>query len=133
MKIFPDEQEARAILEYDRTVEHIQSESLEYDLPPEKHDVAQKYAKADPKPRSGGPYKFAKKERKPNATKEGIITELGDFLSKNSSFEVENYQIPNKEGKISFTIGGKWYTITLTEHRSKPKWCEQGVKALLPK
>lgn len=123
-KLFPDETEAKEILEYDRLVERDSSKQLEYDLTPEQNKIAQKFAKAGTR-KAPTVYKFTKKERKPNATKGGIITELAEFFQKNSSFDVKNFQIPNKEGKISFKVGEKWYSIALTEHRTKPNWCAE--------
>lgn len=122
MRVFKDPAEAQAIFEYDKMVDHDKTETLEHDLTPEQKKIAQKNCHAGV--RNVTAYKWGKKERKPNATKSGIIAELAEILQENSSFMLENFQIPNKEGKISFTIGGKWYTLALTEHRTKPKWVD---------
>lgn len=103
-------------------VDKTKDEILEHDLSPEKKKIAQKNCHAGVRNKPVA-YKFAKKERKPNATKGGLIEEMAELIQENSSFAIENFQIPNKEGKISFKIGDKWYTFALTEHRTKPKWC----------
>lgn len=69
---------------------------------------------------------LTKRERKPNATKGGVVSEIAKFLAEQSEFEIKHLQVPNKEGKISFMIGDKWYTWALTEHRKKPAWAEEG-------
>lgn len=102
-------------------VERTEKETLEFDLSPDKKKIAQKNCHVGI--RRPTAYKFAKKERKANATKGGLIEEMARLIVENSNFVIENFQIPNKEGKISFKIGEKWYTFALTEHRTKPKWC----------
>lgn len=114
MGLTPDEE--KALLAYDKAVER--GEPTEFDLSPEKAKIAQKFAHAGT--RKPTAYKFTKRERKPNATKGGIIAELADFLEKNSQFSVENLQITNKERQISFQIGGEVFELTLVQKR-KPK------------
>lgn len=125
------EQEAEEIYAYDREVD--QDETVGR-LPPEKELISRKMChtgtrarKEDKKPKKG-PTTYdldAKKhKRKPNATKEGVISELAEYMRENSGFEVENLQIPNATQKVSFQIGDKWYTFALTEHRTKPNWCK---------
>lgn len=65
-------------------------------------------------------YKFTKRQRKPNATKGGIIAELAQFLGENSEFCIENLEIVNKERQISFQIGEDKFELTLAQKR-KPK------------
>lgn len=88
-------------------------------MPPDKAKVAQKYAHAGVRKQPTA-YKFDKRERKPNATKGGLITELADFLTNNSGFEVKEVAITNKERQIAFTIGDDNFELTLVQKR-KPK------------
>lgn len=114
---FPDEAEAQDILAYDKAVEA--GLPTKYDLPPDKAKIAQKYAHAGVRKQPTA-YKFDKRERKPNATKGGLITELADFLTNNSGFEVKEVNITNKERQIAFTIGDDSFELTLVQKR-KPK------------
>ena len=103
--------------EYDMAVDH--DKKTEYDLPPDKLAIARKMAHTGTR-KTPTAYKFTKRERKPNATKGGIIAELAQFLTENSGFSVENLQITNKERQIAFEIGGEKYELTLVQKR-KPK------------
>lgn len=116
-RVFPDEKEAQDILAYDKAVEA--GEKTEYDLLPDKLKVAQKYAHAGTR-KAPTAYKFTKRERKPNATKGGIIAELAEFMEHNSNFDVSNLAITNKERQISFMVGGETFELTLVQKR-KPK------------
>lgn len=116
-RVFPDEKEAQDILAYDKAVEA--GEKTEYDLPPDKLKAAQKYAHAGTR-KVPTAYKFTKRERKPNATKGGIIAELAEFMEHNSNFDVSNLTITNKERQISFMVGGETFELTLVQKR-KPK------------
>ena len=104
-------------LAYDKAVEA--GEKTEYDLPPDKLKAAQKYAHAGTR-KAPTAYKFTKRERKPNATKGGIIAELAEFMEHNSNFDVSNLAITNKERQISFMVGGETFELTLVQKR-KPK------------
>lgn len=116
-RVFPDEKEAQDILAYDKAVEA--GEKTPYDLPPDKEKTAKKYAHAGTR-KTPTAYKFTKRERKPNATKGGIITELADFMEHHSNFDVSNLAITNKERQISFMVGGETFELTLVQKR-KPK------------
>ena len=116
-------EEAQDVLAYDKTIKDDNEGEAEFDLSPEKAAIAKKFSHTGTR-KAPTAYKFTQRKRKENATKGGIIAELSDFFTKMSEFNVENFQIPSKEGKISFKIGEKWYSLTLTEHRTKPKWCE---------
>ena len=110
------EEEAREIFEDDKKIDH--GESMEFDLPPDKLKDAQKFAHTGTRK---APIKFKKKvERKPNATKAGIIDCLFRFFNENEEFSTENVQILNKERQISFKIGEETYELTLVQKR-KPK------------
>lgn len=115
--VFPDEAEAQDILAYDKAVEA--GEKTEYDLPPDKLKAAQKFAHAGTR-KAPTVYKFNKRERKPNATKGGLIAELADFMEKGSNFSVTNLAITNKERQISFMVGDETFELTLVQKR-KPK------------
>lgn len=116
-QVFPDEQEAQDILAYDKAVEA--GEKTKYDLPPDKLKAAQKFAHAGTR-KAPTAYKFTKRERKPNATKGGLIAELADFLEKHSNFDISNVAITNKERQVAFTVGGDNFELTLVQKR-KPK------------
>lgn len=112
------EQEELELLAYDKAVEG-SNQKLEYDLSNEQNKIAQKFAHAGVR-KQPTVYKFTPRQRKPNATKGGIIAELAEFLEKNSQFSVENLQITNKERQITFKIGENTFDLTLIQKR-KPK------------
>ena len=117
-------------MEYDKQVEKSKDKDndLEFDLPPDKLEIARKFAHTGTRKKPMVP-NLPKKERKPNATKGGLTSELADFIQNNSDFDVKNLIIPNKEGKISFQIGGIWYTWALTEHkRVVPEWIKKELE-----
>lgn len=116
MAVFPDEEEAKDILAYDKAVEA--DERTKYDLPPDKAKVAQKMAHTGTR-KKPTVYKFEKRQRKPNATKGGIIAELADFMEHNSNFAVHDLAITNKERQIAFMIGEETYELTLVQKRKK--------------
>lgn len=107
--------EADEILAYDKLVE--QGKPTPYDFSKEQEKATRKYRQAD---RKRPNYQFSQRERKPNATKGGLIAELATFLSENSEFSVENLQITNKERMIAFQIGDEKFELTLIQKR-KPK------------
>jgi hypothetical protein len=110
-------EEENDLLKYDKACE--KGEKTEYDLPPDKAKVAQKFAHTGTR-KAPTAFKFSKRERKPNATKEGIISELSEFLTSISQFSVEGLEVKNKERLIAFSIGGENYELTLVQKR-KPK------------
>lgn len=117
------DEEAREILEYDKAVNKDTTCTLEFDLPPEKNKIAQSYCHAGIRnvKKKKGPtaYKFDKRERKPNATKGGIIAELAKFLTARSAFDIQNLIITNKERQIAFSIGEDSFELTLVQKRKK--------------
>lgn len=125
-KLGMSEAEIREMLEEDKRIDR--GEVMDWDLPPEEHKKAMKYANSDEKkrkkPENSGEiaYNFdnSGKKCKENPTKEGIITKIFDFLCGLSEFSIENVEILNKERKILFRIGEDWYSFTLTKHRTKP-------------
>lgn len=112
-----DRAEAEQVYEYDCKVDA--GEKTEHDLTAAQQKIAQKFAHAGTR-KTPTAYKFTQRQRKPNATKAGIIAEIAEFLEKNSQFSVENLQVTNKERQISFEIGGEKYEFTLVQKR-KPK------------
>ena len=113
------EDEKKELLEYDKAVER--DEKTEYDLSPAKAKVAQKFAHTGTR-KAPTVYKFEnKRQRKPNATKGGIIAELADFLEKNSQFAISNLAITNKERQVAFQIGDESFELTLVQKRKTKK------------
>lgn len=116
-KLGLSKQEEQELLAYDKAVEA--DKSTEYDLSPDKIKIAQKFAHAGTRKQPTA-YKFTPRQRKPNATKGGIIAELADFLEKHSQFSIDNLQVTNKERQIAFSIGEDSFELTLVQKR-KPK------------
>lgn len=107
--------EAEELFDYDKAVDH--NERTEYDLTAEQEKVVSKMTRADRKPTA---YQFKQRERKPNATKAGIIEALATFLAETDAFEAENIEIVNKERQIKFQSAGETFELTLVQKR-KPK------------
>lgn len=108
-------EEADAVIAYDKAVDR--GEKTEFDLTDEQKKQTRKYRQADRKPTV---YNWqSKRERKPNATKGGLIEELFKFLNENCSFNVENCEITNKERQIAFSVGENKFELTLVQKRTK--------------
>lgn len=121
MKLGMTKEEAEAMLAEDKRIDR--GEVMEWDLPPEEHKKAMKYANSDEKKKKAPTaYNFdtSKKKRKENPTKANIIALLATILSENSDFCAENVTIPNKERMIAFTVGDNAFELTLVQKR-KPK------------
>lgn len=112
-----DSRQADEILAYDKAVER--GEKTPYDLTAEQEKEVRKYRQAERKPTL---YKWdtKKRERKPNATKEGIVAEIATFLKENSDFDTKDVEITNKNREITFRISDDTFTVTLVQKR-KPK------------
>jgi len=112
-----DSRQADEILAYDKAVER--GEKTPYDLTAEQEKEVRKYRQAERKPTL---YKWdtKKRERKPNATKEGIVAEIATFLKENSDFDTKDVEITNKNREITFQISDDTFTVTLVQKR-KPK------------
>lgn len=93
---------------------------LDHDLSPEQNKIAQAFARTGTR-KAPAAYKWAKKERKANPTKGGIVAELAVFLEKDSEFAIENLEIVNKERQIAFEIAGTKFELTLTQKRAPKK------------
>lgn len=112
------EAEAKEVIEYDKAIDRMPDKEVANDLTPEQKKIVKKMASTGTRqiPKT---YQFTKRERKPNATKEGLITELAAFLAEHSDFAIENCEIVNKNRLVHFSIGEKEYDLTLIEKRSK--------------
>ena len=100
----------------------------EWDLSPEEHKKAMKYANVDEhkKPtdkerKTPTVYNWNTEGKKPkaNPTKEQIISAVAQFLTEHGEIGCENVEITNKQGKISFTMGENSFSFSLTQHRKK--------------
>ena len=121
MKLGMSREDALAMLAEDKRIDR--GEVMEWDLPPEEHKKAMKYANSDEKKKKAPTaYNFdtSGKKRKENPTKAGIIVELARFLTENSEYATENVEITNKERQIAFKIGDTGFELTLVLKR-KPK------------
>lgn len=119
------------MLEDDKAVDR--GEIMEWDLSPEEHKKAMKYANADehkkavPQPTENTKkqptvYNWSTegKKRKENKPKQQIIDAIFQFLAQNAELSPQNVQILNKERQISFDFADEKFEITLTQKR-KPK------------
>lgn len=106
--------EAISIVEHDKKID--KGERTEYDLSPEQEKLAKKYANVT-EHKKPAVYKFDKRERKADTTKEGVVEQLSQFLSENG---YENVEIINKSKIIGFKIGDDVYELDLKRKR-KPK------------
>jgi hypothetical protein len=107
----------------------------EWDLSPEDHKKAMKYANVDEHKKSAKKaaepsaepkkaptvYNWNTEGKKPkaNPTKEQIISAVAQFLTEHGEIGCENVEITNKQGKISFTMGENSFSFSLTQHRKK--------------
>lgn len=108
------DKEADEILAYDNAVD--KNQKTQYDLTTAQIKETRKYRQADRKQTA---YNFTKRERKPNATKGGLIQELFDFLQNHSNFEIIDCKITNKERQIAFGVGENKFELTLVQKRAK--------------
>ena len=121
MKLGMSREDALAMLAEDKRIDR--GEVMEWDLPPEEHKKAMKYANSDEKKKKAPTaYKFdtSGKKRKENPTKAGIIAEIATFLQEMCGFSAENVEITNKERQIAFSVGENSFELTLVQKR-KPK------------
>lgn len=128
MRLGMTAEEADDVIRYDREVD--KNQTNEHDFTPEQEAYSKKMRRCEravkepvkAKAAKGGPtvYQFTKRERKPNATKGGLITALQAFLENNTDFEIVDVTVVNPERQISFRIGGDQFEVTLVQKR-KPK------------
>ena len=112
-----NEAEADEIIAFDKAIDR--GERTEYDLDPEAEKLAKKMANVKNHSTTGA-YKWEKRKRKENPTKQGIVSELAEFLKEHSENACEDIEITNPERMIAFRIGDTKYEITLIQKR-KPK------------
>lgn len=106
--------EAEQIIADDEKIN--KNQAVDFGLSKEEEKKALKYTnvKEHKKP---AVYKFDKREKKADVTKEGVIQALFDFLVANG---YENVEITNKSKLISFKIADDSYELNLIRKR-KPK------------
>lgn len=128
---YSDEQIQEMLMD-DKAVDR--GEIMEWDLPPEEHKKAMKYANSQEKTKKPAKteeksakkgatnYNFdtSTKKRKENPTKSNIIALLATILAENGDFSAENVEITNKERQIAFVVGENAFELTLVQKR-KPK------------
>lgn len=121
--------EIQQVLLDDKAVDR--GQVMEWDLSPEEHKKAMKYANSDEKKKKTADsgekkgktaYNFdtSGKKKKENPTKANIIALLATILTENGDFCAENVDITNKERQIAFTVGDNAFELTLVQKR-KPK------------
>ena len=121
--------EIQQMLADDKAVDR--GQTMEWDLSPEEHKKAMKYANSDEKKKKiadSGEKKgktvynldATGKKKKENPTKANIIALLATILTENDDFSAENVEITNKERQIAFTVGENAFELTLVQKR-KPK------------
>ena len=106
--------EAEQVIADDKKID--KGQEVDFGLTKEQEKQALKYAnvKEHKKP---AVYKFDKRERKADTTKEGVIEQIAQFLTENGYANVE---ITNKSKLIVFSIGEDNYELNLIRKR-KPK------------
>ena len=105
--------EAEQIIADDKKID--KGQEVDFGLTKEQEKQALKYAnvKEHKKPTV---YKFDKRERKADTTKEGVIEQIAQFLTENGYANVE---ITNKSKLISFSISEDNYELNLIRKRKK--------------
>ena len=106
--------EAEQVIADDKKID--KGQEVDFGLTKEQEKQALKYAnvKEHKKPAT---YKFDKRERKADTTKEGVIEQIAQFLTENGYANVE---ITNKSKLIAFQIGEDNYEFNRIRKR-KPK------------
>ena len=105
--------EAEQVIADDKKID--KGQEVDFGLTKEQEKQALKYAnvKEHKKP---AVYKFDKRERKADTTKEGVIEQIAQFLTENGYANVE---ITNKSKLIGFSIGDDNYELNLIRKRKK--------------
>lgn len=106
--------EAKQVIADDKSID--KGEKMSFDLTPEQEKLAKKYANVR-EHKTPATYKWDKRERKADTTKEGVIEQISQFLIENG---YENVEITNKSKLIAFKIGEDNYEFNLIRKR-KPK------------
>lgn len=105
--------EAEEILADDKKIDR--NEKVDFGLSKEEEKQALKYANVR-EHKKPAVYKWDKKERKPDTTKEGVIQKLYDFLTESG---YEGCKITNKTKMIAFKIGNEDFELNLIRKRKK--------------
>lgn len=105
--------EAEKIIADDEKIN--KNQAVDFGLSKEEEKKALKYANVR-EHKKPAVYKFDKREKKADVTKEGVIQALFDFLSKNG---YENVEITNKSKLIAFRIADDDYELNLIRKRKK--------------
>lgn len=106
--------EAEQIIADDKKID--KGQEVGFGLTKEQEKQALKYANVQ-EHKKPAVYKFDKRERKADTTKEGVIEQISQFLIENG---YENVEITNKSKLIAFKIGEDNYEFNLIRKR-KPK------------
>ena len=106
--------EAEQIIADDKKID--KGQEVDFGLTKEQEKQALKYANVQ-EHKKPAVYKFEKRERKADTTKEGVIEQISQFLIENG---YENVEITNKSKLIAFKIGEDNYEFNLIRKR-KPK------------
>lgn len=106
------EEEAKQVIADDKAID--QGARMDFDLSPAEEKQARKYAKV-----GKGEQKSKKTARKPDETKEMVISFLLDALKENDQFNAENLVIVNKNNELSFDLDGTNYSVKLVKHTKK--------------
>ena len=105
--------EAEQIIADDEKIN--KNQAVDFGLSKEEEKKALKYANVR-EHKKPAVYKFDKREKKADVTKEGVIQALYDFLSENG---YEDTQILNKSKLIAFRIADDDYELNLIRKRKK--------------
>lgn len=105
--------EAEDIILADKKIDR--NEAVDFGLSKEEEKKALKYANVT-EHKKPAVYKFDKRERKADTTKEGVIEQIANFLIENG---YENVEITNKSKLIAFRIGEDDYELNLIRKRKK--------------
>ena len=106
--------EAEQVIADDKKID--KGQAVDFGLTKEQEKQALKYANVR-EHKKPAVYKFDKRERKADTTKEGVIEQISQFLIENG---YENVEITNKSKLIAFKIGEDNYEFNLIRKR-KPK------------
>lgn len=106
--------EAEQVIADDKKID--KGQEVDFGLTKEQEKQALKYANVR-EHKKPAVYKFDKRERKADTTKEGVIEQIAQFLTENGYANVE---ITNKSKLIAFQIGDDNYEFNLIRKR-KPK------------
>ena len=114
-KLGMTEEEIAEILEEDKAIDRsgTSDKVFDWEMNPEDHKKAMKLANSDEKKKTTK----AKRERKADPTKRGIIQALFDCLDEN----YERASIDNPERVITFWADGNPYQVTLSFMRNLKK------------